>query len=281
VIRSLLFVPANRDDLVRKVPRFPADAVVIDLEDATAEADKAGARERLAANVAFLREAAIEARLFVRVNALATAHFAHDLAAANACAIDGLVVPKLETVEQKRTLYAATRLRVLYGIETIAGVLNIGELAQHDDRLIGFYFGAEDLAVEMGLERTAEGTEVLYARSRVVLAAKGARVMAIDQAVVAIRDDEQFRRDAQQGRGLGYDGKICLTPNQAELANGAFAPSAAQVERARRLIAAFEAAKAEGRATLDFEGSFVDAPLVKRAEALLELAERAQRGKPH
>jgi citrate lyase subunit beta/citryl-CoA lyase len=279
VIRSLLFVPANRDDLVRKVPRFAADAVVIDLEDATAEGDKAGARARLGANVAFLRGAGVETRLFVRVNALSTAHFDDDLAAANACALDGLVVPKLETAEQKRTLYAATPLPVLFGIETIAGVLNIGELAVQDARLIGFYFGAEDLAVEMGLERTAEGTEVLYARSRVVLAAKGARVIAIDQAVVAIRDDEQFRRDARQGRGLGYDGKICLTPNQAELANEAFAPSAGQVDRARRLIAAFQAATAEGRATLDFEGSFVDAPLVKRAEALLQLAQRAQRGK--
>ena len=139
---------------------------------------------------------------------------------------------------------------------------------------MGVYFGAEDFAVDMGARRTQAGGEVLYARSRVVLAAKAAGVPAIDQAVVHLRDDEQFRRDATSGRDLGYDGKICLLPRQVELANALFGPSEAEIDHARRLIAAYEAAKAAGRGAIDFEGRMVDEPVFKHAQGVVAAAAR-------
>ena len=113
---------------------------------------------------------------------------------------------------------------------------------------------------------------MLYARSRVVLAAKAAGLEAIDQVFANIRDNEAFRRDAEFGRQLGYTGKLCVTPRQTEIVNTVFSPSAGEIEYSRRLIEAYEKAQAQGRGAIDFEGGMVDEPLLKRARAILEWA---------
>jgi citrate lyase subunit beta / citryl-CoA lyase len=108
----------------------------------------------------------------------------------------------------------------------------------------------------------------------VILAAKAAGLQGVDQVYANIRDDEGFRRDAELGRQLGFDGKLCVTPRQTEIANSVFSPSDAEIERSRRLIDAFESAQAQGRGAIDFEGAMIDEPLLKRARAILELASR-------
>jgi citrate lyase subunit beta/citryl-CoA lyase len=115
---------------------------------------------------------------------------------------------------------------------------------------------------------------VLYARSQVLLHAKAARIVAIDQAVVEIRDDRHFEADAVTGRSLGYDGKICLLPRQVDVANRVFRPSEAEIDHARRLIARYEEASAAGIGTIDFEGKMIDGPLVKRAQRIVALGHR-------
>ena len=135
-------------------------------------------------------------------------------------------------------------------------------------------FGAEDFITDIGGRRTPEGLEVLYARSRVVLAARLGGLQALDQVFTAIRDDAAFRRDAEFGRQLGYDGKMCITPRQAELANDVFSPSAEEIDRCRRLIQEYEAAQSDGRGIIEFEGSMIDEPLLRRARAMLELDRR-------
>jgi len=142
---------------------------------------------------------------------------------------------------------------------------------QQRDRLSGLAFGAEDFITDIGGRRTLEGVEVLYARSRVVLATRLGGLQALDQVFTAIRDDGSFRRDAEVGRQLGFDGKMCITPRQVEMANEVFSPSAEEVDRSRRLIETYEAAQSEGRGTIEFEGSMIDEPLVKRARAVLKL----------
>lgn len=137
--------------------------------------------------------------------------------------------------------------------------------------LTGLAFGAEDYITDMGGRRTPESLEVIYARSRVILAARLAGLQALDQVFTVIRDDDAFRRDAEVGRQLGYGGKMCITPRQVEIANEVFSPSAEEVDRSRRLIQAYEAAQSEGRGTIEFEGSMVDEPLLKRARAVLQL----------
>ena len=285
VIRSLFFAPANRADLVGKFPRFPADCYVIDLEDGTPAANKADARAGVGALVASLRRQPLGGVLTVRVNEPESDHYLDDLAAALAADVDGIVVPKLESVDQlfpalhrmrrlDRDVPRAAPRFIVGGLESIAGVANAAALCRAHPSLAAVYFGAEDLASELGARRTAGSIEVQYARSHVLLHAKAARIVAIDQAVVEIRDDRHFESDANIGRDMGYDGKICLLPRQLEVANRVFRPGDAELDHARRLIACYDDATARGIGTIDFEGKMIDGPLLKRAERLIALGER-------
>jgi citrate lyase subunit beta / citryl-CoA lyase len=287
LIRSLLIAPGNRPDLLKKFPRCDADAFVIDLEDGTPEAEKAAARRELAGVVAYLRGQGLRGLLFVRTNEPSSPHTDADLGAALPLDIDGIVVPKLATQAELQRFGAAlngaarraARPPVPIGsIETARGVVHAQALANGDPHLCALCFGGEDFISDMGGRRTAEGLEVLYARSQVVLAARAAGLSAIDQVVVEIRDDERFRRDSLAARNLGYGGKMCLLPRQVELANELFSPAPEEIERSQRLVAAYEVAVAEGRGVIDFEGRMIDPPLLKRARSMLELAVRLGKG---
>jgi citrate lyase subunit beta/citryl-CoA lyase len=266
-IRSLLFAPANQPELIAKFPRYPADAFAIDLEDATPEAEKDEARRALPPIVASLREKDLKAQLFIRTNAVRSRHAEADLAAALDMGVDGVMIPKLETVPDLEK-FAAAGIPLIGVIETARGAVNVEALAAlQDSRLAALAFGAEDFMTNLGGRRTLEGLEVLYARSRVVLAARAAGLQVLDQVFVNIRDDEGFRRDAQMGRQLGYSGKMCIVPRQVQAANVVFSPSAEEIDNARRLLDA-----AGGRGVFEFEGAMVDEPILKRARGILELA---------
>lgn len=288
LIRSLLFAPGNQPELLKKFPRYDADAFVIDLEDGTPEAEKAAARQQLADTVPYLRDQRVRGLLFVRTNGPSSPQIDADLEAALRADVDGLVIPKVGGAADVRRFGAALadaerkgrqRSLALIGlIESAIGVINVQAVASADSHLRALAFGGEDFISDIGGRRTAEGLELLYARSQVVLAAKAAGLSAIDQVVVDIRDDDQFRRDAIVGRNLGYDGKMCLLPRQVDLANEVFSPTPEEIDRSRRLIAACELAAAEGRGVIDFEGRMIDPPLLSRARAVLELASRVRRG---
>ena len=285
MIRSLLFAPANRPDLALKFARFGADCSVLDLEDGTPAADKQAARERLGDTVAQVRSAGYAGLLTVRVNEPASAHYLADLAAAFACDIDGVVIPKLEDGTQafpaahwirnarEGTTRSGSRM-IIGGIESVRGVLRAAEVCAHTPHLEAVYFGAEDYAADIGGRRTREGHEVATARSMVVMAARAAGVVAIDQAVVDIRDDAHFLADAAQARDLGYQGKICVAPAQVALSHRAWAPSRDEVAYAERLVATYRDAVSRGVGTIEFEGRMIDGPLLKRAEAVLALQQR-------
>lgn len=287
MIRSLFFAPANRHDLLAKFPRFRADCYAIDLEDGTPEGDKASARDRLNEAVTMLRKEKLRGSIYIRVNEAASQHYIRDIEASVLCDIDGLIIPKLETrdqlfpVDHAITLAEAAqpgrrRIEIMAGIESMRGVIDAVPLCAAHPRITSAFFGAEDFAADIGGRRTKSGEEVLYARSQVVLAAKAARIIAIDQAVVEIRDDEQFRRDAEKGRDLGYQGKICVMPRQVELSNEVYAPTADEVAYARELIAVYEDAKRRGIGTIDFKGHMIDGPLLKRAEAVVAMAQQLE-----
>ena len=284
IIRSWLIAPANRPEYIGKFAKLGADCSVLDLEDGTPEQHKQAARDGLAAMVAELRAKGMAQGVYVRVNHPRSEHFQHDLAVAAGSAADGVCIPKLGSVAELRgavdALAPAEKVlgrpfKIIGGIESALGVLNVSEIAFGDPRLVGLYFGAEDFATDLlGARRTREGLEVLYARSRVVLAAKAARICAIDQGVLEIHDDERFTYDANEARNLGYDGKVCLNPRQVALANTLFSPSEDEVGFARRLVDASRAAEARGIGTIDFEGRMIDGPLLKRCEHILQLARR-------
>lgn len=287
MIRSLFFAPANRPDLIAKFPRFPADCYVIDLEDGTPPSDKANARATLGTSVASLRAAGLKGLLMIRVNEPASEHYLADLAAAWATDVNGIVIAKLEEhaqlfpalhgAEQRDRIAPRGGPRsIVAGIESIRGVVNALALCAAHPRVTAVYFGAEDFISEMGGRRTLLGNEVLYARSQVAIAAKAARITALDQAVIEIRDDKQFREDAARGRDLGYDGKICVLPRQVAIANELFSPRPDEVTYARRLIETYDRATSAGLGTIDFEGKMIDGPTLKRAQRIVSLAQRIE-----
>lgn len=284
LFRSLFFAPANRSDLLAKFPRFSADCYVLDLEDGTPPRDKIVAREALADNMAMLRKAEVKGLIYVRVNEPGSEFYLDDIAAAVACEIDGIVIPKLETPDQCDPIISAVNearskdpgkrpVRILGGIESMLGVVNVNELCKANDLMSAVFFGAEDLASDMGARRTKEGDEVLYARSRVVLAAKLAGIVAIDQAVIDVRDDEQCRRDASKGRDLGYEGKICVIPRQIDICNSVYAPTEEEITEAAEVVTVYTEAMSKGIGTIDFKGKMIDGPLLKRAEQTLAIAD--------
>lgn len=274
-LRSLLFAPAVRPDFIAKLPERGADAVVIDCEDATPAGAKAEARSIIRSSVPKILGPRMQ--VFVRVNAVPSEWFEADIAGGLVDGLCGVVVPKLESTTQVDrvvdSLRAAGRsdLGILAGIETALGVADARALLAHP-AIVGGYFGAEDFIADMGGVRTREGGEVLYARSRVALAARLAGVPAVDQIVADFRDDARFGEETQQARAMGYAGKLCIHPRQAELANAGFLPSVEEVDHARRLLEAYERSSSAGVAAIDFEGQMVDEPLAAQARRVIALA---------
>ena len=282
IIRSWLIAPANRPTYLAKFPSLGADCSVMDLEDGTPEPMKAPTRARLPQIVAQLRAQGMQRDLHLRVNHPRGPHHVLDIQAAGLSGVDGISIPKLATVAELKAAVAllepheqrlGRRIDIVAGIESALGVLHVSEIAFADERLVALYFGAEDFATDLlGARRTHSNLEVLYARSRVVLAAKAARLSAIDQGVLEIHDDARFRTDCDEARNLGYDGKVCLNPRQVALANQFFSPSPEEVAFSRRLLEAARQAEGQGIGTIDFEGRMIDGPLVKRCEHILAMA---------
>jgi citrate lyase subunit beta/citryl-CoA lyase len=276
--RSVLFAPANRPELVAKLPRSSPDVVVLDLEDAVPATEKPAARAMARAGAQTLLALESGPAVIVRVNAPGTEWFDDDLREAPVPGLAGVIVPKLETLDEAdRAATALDRaacadVGIVAGIETARGVADARTLLVHE-RIVACYFGAEDFTVDMGGVRRDDNLEVLFPRAQVALAARLAGVPALDIVVAAFTDEERFRREAAEARALGYAGKLCIHPSQVPLANAAFVPGADEVERARRLLAAYDAAVAEGRAAIAFEGQMVDEPLAARARAVLRAVE--------
>ena len=279
-MRSFFIAPGNRPDLVYKFPRFRADFSIIDLEDGTPAAEKDRARVALAQLVAELRQK-LTGLLGVRVNEPSWDGYMADIEAAVLLPIDILVVPKLETPHQLFPAVHALRRAercdprgrsIMAGIESVRGVANAQQLFNAYPEVSCMYFGAEDFIADMGGSRTGESSEVLFARSRVLLYAKEAGLTAIDQAIADIRNDALFRDDAMKGKQMGYDGKVCLLPRQVEIAHEVFSPSAEEIAYAQELVTTYTEATRRGVGTIDFKGKMIDGPLFKRAQRTLARA---------
>lgn len=275
VPRSVLFAPGNRADLIAKLPRSQPDAVVIDLEDAVPNSADAKAQARQIAQQAAkeLRQHTPELAVFLRINALHSPYFKDDLT----CLfpdLAGVVVPKLESKADTELLTKTLaeqqiNLPVMAGLETGAGVWNALDIMQNSN-VNWVYFGAEDYTTDLGGQRTIENTEVLYARSKVALAARLAGIPALDIVVTRLKDEKAFKADAQQGRALGYSGKLCIHPAQVALAHEYFGPTDADAKRAKALLEAAAEAERAGHGAFSFEGQMVDEPMLVKARAILQ-----------
>ena len=274
-LRSLLFAPAVRPDLLRKMPRTGADAIVIDLEDATPPNAKADGRANL---VELAPELVEQIAVYVRINDDTSEWHEDDLDSVPA-GLQGIVVPKIETIAALDALQDRLRKRglsdlvLIGGIETALGVADARELLAHPV-IDAAYFGAEDFIADMGGVRTPGNAEVHYARSHVALAGRLAEKLVIDQIVADFRDDARCDRECREARALGYGGKLCIHPAQVAIAHAAFTPSQDEVDRARRMLAAYAEATAGGVASIAFEGQMVDEPVAIQARRILTLSEK-------
>ena len=273
-LRSLLFAPAVRPDLLRKMPRTGADAIVIDLEDATPPEAKDTGRAEMRSAVADL---AGQLPVLVRVNDDTTPWHDDDLDSLPTEGLAGIVVPKIETIAgldslAERLTARGLDMSVIGGVETALGVVDARPLLAHDVISAG-YFGAEDFIADLGGVRTASNDEVTYARAQIALAGRLADVTVIDQIVADFTDDDRCRRECLEARAMGYGGKLCIHPSQVSIANAAFLPSSEEIDRARRLLEAYDDAKAQGVASVAFEGQMVDEPVARQARRVLAQAD--------
>jgi citrate lyase subunit beta/citryl-CoA lyase len=258
--RSYLFVPGDRPDRFEKAPSSGADAVLLDLEDAVPGENKPEAREAVAAWLSPERPA------YVRVNGTGTAWFEADIGAVVRPGLVGVVLPKAERPEEVAEVVARVPegVRLLPLLETALGVWNSRALAETPgvERLA---FGSIDFQLDAGIE--GEDEELLYARSRLVLASRVAGILPpLDGVTAALDDPDRLAADVARARRLGFGGKLCIHPRQIEAVNLGFLPTDAEIAWARRVIGAAEAARA---GAIRLEGEMIDRPVAERARAIL------------
>jgi citrate lyase subunit beta/citryl-CoA lyase len=282
LMRSKLFVPGSRPELFAKAAAGPADALSFDLEDAVATARKAQAREAVAD---FLQTRSADARqlIIVRTNGIASGLFEDDLRAVVGPGLDVINVPMVESADHIREAATAlTRLEkaaklpspigILANIETPKSVRLAAEIATADTRVCGLQIGYADLFEPFGIDRRDEAA-LAHVRMTVRLAAAEAGIPAYDGAFASVNDPDRFRAECETVRTLGFAGKSCIHPSQVPIANAAFAPTVAEVERARRIVAAARDAEANGIGAFLVDGQMIDAPFLARARAVVAWAD--------
>ncbi|HEV2666279.1 MAG TPA: CoA ester lyase [Blastocatellia bacterium] len=282
-MRSLLYVPGISERMILKARDSAADGLILDLEDAVAPDRKVEARATVVRSLNEIDFGGKE--IIVRINALVTEWGLEDARAVVAVGAPGLVIPKCESVEDVTTVapimqskyhqpIGGQTRKLLCLIETPRGVFASREIAESNELVAGLMFGAADLSRDLGAVLSEDETEVLFARSHVLLAARAAGVAAYDSPHFEIDDLEGLRRRCLAARNLGYDGKMVIHPSHIEIVNEIFAPTAQQIAEAERVIEAMAAAQAEGRGVIRLDGKMIDQVHLEAARKVLEKAHR-------
>ncbi len=277
-MRSFLFAPSNHARRVEKALTLPADAVILDLEDAVAVTEKPATRELVTATFTQPRHG----RLYVRTNAYSTEWCYNDIVAVARSGLDGIVLPKVESAGQLRSVdwllanlerdrgLPAGAIDLVPIVETAVGLRDVAAIAGSGSRVKRLAFGAGDYTLDLGMVWSRDENELLPARSAVVMASRAAGIEPpLDTVWADLRDTEGFAGSAERAAALGFQGKMCIHPDQIAVANAAFSPSGQQLTWAKRVVAAFEAAEAQGLASIQLDGQFIDYPIVQRARQVV------------
>jgi citrate lyase subunit beta/citryl-CoA lyase len=270
LLRSVLFVPGTRRDRFEKALAAGADGVIFDLEDSVDAGRKVEARETVGS---FLSTPPTTASLvLVRVNAAGSRWIDDDVALLRTLRdVFAVVIPKVESAGQIEAVASGVPSgRVVPLLETARGILDAPAIAAARAEVAAMLFGAEDLTAELGIPRTVDGEELVYARSRVVLAAASAGAEPLDAVFTNLSDADRLRADALRARAVGFRGKMAIHPDQVPVINEVFSPSTEEVDRARRLVESFESARTEGVIRVDDQ--MIEAPVVARARRVLAMA---------
>ena len=275
--RSTLYTPGDEPEKMRKSLTTDADAVVFDLEDAVAPAEKSYAREAIGE---MLSETHTETEVGVRINTLDTGGATDIRAIAGGDTDpDMIALPMVESVEE--TVKLGSLLEAMDSdalvtaiVETGRGLVNAPEIAASEYvDVLGL--GAEDLAAELGATRTAKGEEIIHARQQVVTAAASGGIPCLDTVFTDIGDRDGLREDAERSVQVGFDGKIAIHPSQVGPINEAFTPPAERIEWARKVLEAKQEAADSEKGVFEVDGQMIDPPLIAQAQRVVDLAEAA------
>jgi len=277
--RTRLYVPGSQPNLMINAGLYHADAVIFDLEDSVAPAEKDAARI-LVRNALRCIDLGTSERL-VRINPFPLG--VEDIKAVAAQNVHVLMIPKCETAEQiiqvdnvvaevLKEQNIEHEIFYLPIIETALGVLNAFEMATASEKVVALSMGLEDYTADLGVQRTKEGAESLWARGHVINAAKAARVQALDTVYSDVNDLEGLLEDTRQAKALGFEGKGCIHPRQIKVIHQGLAPSDDEIKHACQILAAYEKAQADGKGVVALGSKMIDAPVLKKAQKTVQLA---------
>ena len=279
--RALLYMPGDNWKMITKSITLGVDSICMDMEDGTAINKKAEARETIAKALRELDFGSSEK--LARINSVGSGWEQDDIDAVLPFHPDGIVIPKVESFEQvewaSRIIETAelkygwpvNSVRVLIGVETAKGILNLKEIAAHP-RLDAIIFGGEDFAASIGAVRTKDAVELLYARQAVIVACTAFDLQPIDIVTIDYKDIEALRIESEFGARLGFVGKQIIHPAQVEPVQRAFTPSDEAIAYAKRIVETFEASQKEGKGAYSLDGKMIDMPLLRNAKKVLDRA---------
>ncbi len=278
----MLFVPGNNPGMMCDAHIYGSDALMFDLEDSVALREKDAARLLVFHALKTIHYGDCER--VVRVNPLNTPYGRADIEAMVAAGVEVIRLPKtenardiqdteteIEKAERKFGLPSG-RTRMMAAIESATGIVNVNAIAAASKRLVAIALGAEDYCANLRTTRSKEGSELFFARSAIVVAARAAGIDAIDTVFSDVNDEEQLVRETEAIKQLGFDGKSVINPRQIKPVHRVFTPTQAEIQKARRIIEASREAEARGSGVVSLNGKMVDRPVVIRAERTLELA---------
>jgi citrate lyase subunit beta/citryl-CoA lyase len=270
-------VPGSNESLITKALNSSADAVIIDLEDAVAVTEKENAREIAMASSLKLRNKP----LYIRVNSAKSSFFIKDLDSIKKGRFDGLILSKSECAEDiVRTLSLINNidLDIIPLIESAAGLINLKEIGTASRTISRFAFGAIDYTLDIGAKYTKGGLELLYPRSYMVIISKIIGLLPpVDTVFPDLKDEEGLKNETEHIKDLGMFGKLAIHPKQISVINEIFTPTKDEIANARKIVDAFSISEKQGIASIKLDDQFIDYPVYKKAQMLLELAKNFKR----
>src|SRR5688572_7868315 len=282
--RAILYMPGDNWKMITKSITLGVDSICMDMEDGAAVNKKAEARSTIAKALGALDFGSSEK--LARINSVGSGWEKDDIEAVLPFHPDGIVIPKVESldhiewaskiIEEAELKYGwkVNSIRILIGVETAKGILNLKEIASHP-RLDAIIFGGEDFAASIGAKRTKEAIELLYARQAVIVACAANDLQAIDIVTIDYKDVEALKIESEFGVGLGFSGKQIIHPNQVSAVQEAFTPSEEAIAYAKRIVETFEASQKEGKGAYSLDGKMIDMPLLKHAQKVWSRAKAA------
>lgn len=268
--KTYLFVPGDRPERFQKAMESPADAVIIDLEDAVEEKRKDAAREQI--RLFLENNPSSKKPIYVRMNRLSTVWWEEDVQFVREYPELGIMVPKAEGAEEIQTVAMELQAsqRIIPLIESAKGVLKAPAIAASSQQVYRLAFGAMDYCLELGIDVTEEETELIYPRSALVVASKAYGLPSpIDTVFVNIHDLEGLRRETNIAKQLGMFAKLCIHPKQIDPVQQELSPAEEEMAWAEAVVSAFEQAKREGKAAIQLDGQMIDEPVYRRAKRVL------------